>query len=231
MKNLIGLLVLCFTIGTVSIADAQLGVKVMGNYSVVYGEAEEVNGTAIEDAKFGPGFAVGVFYRAGEGAVAFQGELMYEQRSSTSIKEFDAAHLNFTSENSYSFINVPLLAVLNLWNFKPYVGLNVGYLISAKATQSGSIGPVAIEGQEVDYLGKNEHGTDYSDNPYFNQLELGANLGIMFQLSDAFHIDLRVMHDLTDFTNNDYDKSLIDGSARSDSDKNLSFNLGVGLSF
>src|SRR5699024_3618178 len=142
-----------------------------------------------ESAGFGPGFSAGIFYRAGnDGLVGFQGELLYEQRSAKSFKDFAMNNVDLEVANKYSFINVPLLAVLNIGNFKPYAGINIGYLLSATGVQSGSMGAVTLDDVDVDYL----KDSPYDDDPYFNRLEIGANIGLMLQLSQAFHLDLRL---------------------------------------
>lgn len=213
-------------------AQAQFGIKAMGNFTSVYGESEQLNGENIESIKFGPGFSVGLFYRAGEGVVSFQGELLYEMRNSTKNVNFmaptPAGTIEVSSEikNTYSFINLPLLAVFNLGNIKPYAGLNVAYLIAANGNSSTTMGPSTTE-TEIDYFNDNP----FSDDPFFNQLEIGADIGVMFQLSEAFHLDLRLMHGLNDLTNNKYDQSLIDETSREDSDKSVGISLGVGLAF
>ncbi len=233
MKKFMGLMILFFVIGSMTTANAQLGVKVMGNYSIVYGPAEVASdGAKVDEASFGPGFAAGIFYRAGnESLIGFQGELLYEQRSSKSIKKYEPLGIDFNVANSFSFINLPLLAVINIGNFKPYVGVNIGYMIGANGTFGGTH---PAQGKKVNWLGANEGGIfpDYSKDPNFNRFEVGANAGLMLQLSRAFHVDLRISHGITDITNDLHEKYILNlTEIRKDNDYNLSFSLGVGLTF
>jgi hypothetical protein len=90
--------------------------------------------------------------------------------------------------------------------------------------------------QKVDFLGKNDNGlindTDYSSDPYFNQFELGLNLGGMLNVTDNLFLDLRINYGITDRTNNKYDVSVIDlTTARSDSDKTAGVLLSLGYRF
>lgn len=241
MKNIIGILAVAAAMVMTISVQAQVGLKVSGNYSIVYGPAEEDgSGNKIDDAGFGSGFAAGIFYRAGSsGLVGFQGELLYEQRNSKSMKIYEPAGLNLEVSNKYTFINLPLLALINIGNFKPYVGVNIGYLINAKGKFSGtqpiSTDPPTIytfDKEEVNWLGKNEGAfADYSDDPNFNRLEVGANVGLILQLSRALHLDLRFSHTITDFTNDKYEKYVLKQEIREDNDRHLNVSLGLGLAF
>lgn len=219
-------------------ADAQIGVKASGLFGTVYGEGEiAADGVELQSIKMAPGWHLGVFFRAGSGLLSFQGELLYENRNSTSFVEYAPIGLKLENKAKYNYLSIPLLAVLNVGNFKPYAGLNVAYLISATGTSVGTVptatGPIERD-NVIDFFGPNEDqvgGTNYEDG-YFNRLEVGANLGVMFQISEAFHVDLRAYHSLTDITNNQYDNSILDPSkSREDADRAVYLQLGVGLSF
>jgi hypothetical protein len=62
---------------------------------------------------------------------------------------------------------------------------------------------------------------------FINRVDLGANLGFLYQVEKRFIIDFRLYHGITDATNNDYDVSLIDQSKRSDNDRNVSIQFSV----
>lgn len=236
MKTMTRLFIVMFLMGTLYTVNAQteFGIKAMANYSSVFGNAEEFNDEPIESIDFGFGFAAGLFLRAGEGFVSFQGELLYGYR--TSAKEVDitlpvVGEVITTVNNKYSFINVPLLAVFNLGNIKPYVGVSPGYLLSANGVSSNNITPE--QETETNYLGDNGiGGVDYSEDPYFNRFVLAGNVGVMVQLSEMLHADLRVGIDLLDFTNNKYDHSILNPTEkRSDTDRGAAISLGLGYSF
>lgn len=213
-------------------ADAQIGIKASGLLGTVYGESEiAADGTEIQSIKMAPGWHAGVFFRAGDGLLSFQGELLYESRTSRSFVIYDLASLDVEAKVNYGYVSLPLLAVLNVGNFKPYVGLNVAYMLSANGTRTIKT-PAGELVTDTNFLGENEGGVDFSDDPYFNRFEIGANLGVMFQVTEAFHLDVRAYHSLNDITNNKYDTAILPpNDKREDADRAIYFQLGVGFSF
>jgi hypothetical protein len=145
------------------------------------------------------------------------------------------------AKNSFNYLNIPVLAVLGSGRVKLYVGPNFAYLMSAKTTKE--IGttldlPAGVpadgfpaEGTVTEEENFKNDAPYKDDGSFINEFDLGANVGLMLQLTEKAHLDLRVNHGLTDATNNDYDISLLDGSSREDSDRNVSIQLGIGLSF
>lgn len=233
-------------------AQVSLGIKAGANMSMAYGSPEEVNGENLEGIGFRPGFQVGI--TAGIGlteSFKIQGELNFENRNG--LKTVDVTTVAptpagdafiFTSveaKNSFNYINIPVLAVIGTGKLRAYVGPNFAFLLSAKSTQTATTTldiPEGVPAELFPPAGSTETEVDFkNDTPFdengsfINEFDLGANIGIMFQLTEKAHLDLRVNHGLTDSTNNDYDTSLVDGSKREDSDRNVSIQLSVGLSF
>ncbi len=156
-------------------------------------------------------------------------------------------------DNSFDFINVPLLLTFGgSEGLSFYVGPNVGYMISGSVDVASTVASVYPDGvpdaaqQAVDVvingllaaqgaaLGKTETELDLIETERVSQFIIGANAGVLFNLSDNLFLDLRLSHDLTDFTNNDTDTAQIDperGALRDDKDRNVGAQLSVGFKF
>lgn len=235
-------------------AQISLGVKGGVNMSTTYGSPEEMNGEKIEGVALRPGFQLGLVLGAGlTDGFKIRGEVNFENRNG--LKTVDlvtnvptpAGDVVVTTaaelKNSFNYINIPVLAVLGSGNIKLYAGPNFAYLLSAKTTQTTMTDVVLPPGLPEDTPGLPQSGSttverDFkNDAPYdedgsfINEFDLGANVGVMVLLSEKLRLDLRLNHGLSDATNNDYDTSILDGSKREDSDKNVSIQLGIGVSF
>ncbi len=259
------LIFLAFTVA----ASAQIGVKGGVNFGVAYGTAEEVNGEAIESVSPGLGYQIGLFTNLNfTDNVGLMIEVNYEaKRSSKEVSEFTISSVpsaltglpvdvlvnaSADQDNSFDFINVPVLFNFGGEGLSFYVGPNIGYMIGGKVNVASTVASVYPEGvpdaaqAQIDgiinaglaaegaALGKADTELDLIDTERVNQLILGANVGVMFNLSDNLFLDLRLNHDLTDFTNNDLDVAQIDpsrGALRDDKDRNVNAQLTVGFKF
>lgn len=122
---------------------------------------------------------------------------------------------------------------------KVYAGPSVAYLLSAtsnRTTTTMVTRPAELPANTpgLPQSGVTEMETDFiNDAPFkdngsfINRVDIGANLGFIYQLKDRVAIDFRVYHGITDATNNDYDVSLITQEPRSDKDRNVSLQLSM----
>lgn len=239
IKNLLSLLVIalfCFT----NQATAQLtfGLKAGANLSTTYGSPEKLNDENIESIALRPGFQAGAFVGIGlTDGLMVMGEVAYEVRNG--LKEIDLTipnplggdpvTISTDAENSFHYVNVPILLVVGENNLKFYGGPNFGFLTQATgsiAQQNPLTGDTEVE---RDYINDMPFDTNGS---FINKADVGINLGFMYGLGDAAFIDFRLNHGLTDATNNDYDFSILDGTvSREDSDRNVSVQLSFGYKF
>lgn len=250
MKTLKLFLTLCL-VASFSFAFAQsFGVKAGTNFSLAYGTPEELNGEAIESVKGGIGFQIGALAKFElADAVGLQVELLYETRKSTKTIDFGFQQpnpldpngtpldvlVNGESSNTYGLINLPVLFTFGGEKLNFYVGPNVAYMVSGKSAiasqQAVSLGGVPLpdfsseESLEIDQFNDDECG------PCFEALEIGAQAGVVYNVSEGLGIDLRLGHSLTDFTNDDEDTSLLSDEKRDDNDRHFYVQLGVQFKF
>ncbi|MFK7932505.1 MAG: hypothetical protein AB8G22_03290, partial [Saprospiraceae bacterium] len=112
---------------------------------------------------------------------------------------------------------------------KVYGGPNFAVLTKATAqvTEDNSLSGTAE--YEVDYRNDDRF---QSAGSFINEADLGINLGVMLGLGESAFIDLRLNHGLSDATNNDYDRSILDATVnREDSDRNVSVQVSLGFNF
>ena len=152
-----------------------------------------------------------------------------------------------------NYINVPVLAMFGGDRFKLYVGPNFGYLVSTNATFDRTIdltfggqtvqatAPLALE--DVDWKDYDSfkdifRGTPPAeDGDFLESVEVGLNVGAMFNVTEKLFLDLRINQGLSDSTNDSYDNSIYaEGAAftfpsRDDTDRNFSVQLSVGMAF
>lgn len=236
-------------------AQISVGVKAGANASTTYGTAEEFDGEKIESVALGAGFQAGLVLNMDitEG-LGLMAELNFEQKNGVKnvvdltlpISADLALTTNADIKNSFSYVNLPILLKLGGEKLKFYVGPNFAYLIAAKSkitTTSVITSPLGttdevVEEEEIDFI------KDFEDNDegtFINSLDIGANLGVMFNLTDNLFLDFRINHGITDATNNDYDESLVPNGVdangntthdkREDADRNVSLQLSVGYTF
>ncbi len=149
-----------------------------------------------------------------------------------------------------SYINLPILAVFGGEKLKYYVGPNVGFLLSGKADFTRTIditladtpaGTIETDLEEVDWQDYDSFKNIFTtapaeDGDFLNSVMVGINVGAMYSISENMFLDLRVSQELTDSTNDHYDNSIYPSDdfsfeSRSDSDRNLSFQLSIGYKF
>lgn len=222
-------------INTAAFAQLSLGIKAGGSLSTTYGDSEEFQDEKLESISFRPGYQVGAFIGLGlTDAIKIIGEVAYEVRNGG--KEVNVTvptpagnvTVNSEFENSFHYVNVPILLVLGSGAVKFYGGPNFAYL--TKATSTNTVDNPAIGTTETEIDFKNDPA--YEDfGSFINEADLGLNIGFMFQATEKVFLDLRINHGLTDATNNDYDNSVLDGSPREDTDRNVSVQLSAGLNF
>ncbi len=246
MKSLKVFLTLCL-VASFSFAFAQsFGFKAGANYSLAYGTPEQLNGEDVESVKGNVGFQIGAL--AGfdlSDAVGLQVELLYETRNSTKTIEYGSVEssplgdLNVAvqaeSGNTYSLINLPILLTFGNEKVKFYAGPNVGYMIAGKSDISAKI-TTSIGGQVLpDFSSEDEAEIDQFDDeecgPCFEALEIGAQAGVVYNVTPGLGIDLRLGHSLTDLTNDDKDESLFNDETRDDQDRQFYVQLGVQFKF
>lgn len=235
-------------------AQISLGLKAGGNLSTTYGSPEELNDENIEGVGLTPGFQIGAFVGLGlTDGFKIIGEVAYEVRNGKKTIDLATAApspagdilINVDSElnNSFHYINIPILAVFGSGPINFYAGPNFALLTKATSTRTTTQDVTLPPGLPAETPGLPQSGTveteiDFKNDTayeefgsFINESDLGINVGFMFQATDKVFLDLRVNHGLTDATNNDYDVSLLDGSKRDDADRNISIQLSAGIQF
>ncbi len=237
---------------------AQFGAKGGLNLSKMesYGNLEEG-----EREGFKAGFQGGMFYKFNVSDMFnLMIELNYERRGTVSKKEYSIEdinpitglvefQINQEANSTYTYVNLPILALFGEGNLKGYIGPNIGYLVSGKAdfkrtVEASSAGNI-IDSEQTDLKldwqdynsFRNILPSSSEEDGFLNSLDFGINLGAMYYLGGGFIVDLRVSQCLADVTNNHYDYSLYPKDdnttfpSREDTDRNLSIQLGLGYFF
>ena len=249
MRSLLALGI-AMMLGMMPLNAQQIGVKVLGDYSLLYGNSEEFDGEKIENSALRPGFGAGIFSEFNpEGLIGVRLELLYEFRQSYNEADFNGSiagisyELANSTSNDFQMINLPVLVCLNLGNISLYAGPNITYTLSAKGDLERSLSVVGSDGevitdieanvQDIDYFGDNtDQGfPDYSEESAINPFNIGANVGVIFDVTNSLQLDLRVYHGLTDVTNDEYDQSVITEESRSDNDTWAGLQLSLGYAF
>lgn len=232
--TLLGFTLLFFT--QQATAQLRLGVKAGANLSTTYGSPEEFNGENIEGIGFQPGFQVGAFVGLGiTDGLKLMGEVAYEVRNG--LKEVDvtiptpAGNVTVSSdfENSFHYINIPILLVIGDGPIQFYGGPNFAILTKATASVSEENSATGDREFEIDFRNDPEY---ESFGSFINESDLGINLGLMLGLGESAFVDLRLNHGISDATNDNYDRSILDPTvSREDSDRNVSVQLSLGFAF
>lgn len=231
-------------------AQVTLGVKAGANMSTTYGSPESMNGTDIESIGLRPGYLFGVQLGLNlSDRFQFISELNYDQRNG--LKKINIGqsiptplgavlvNVDADLENSFTYLSLPVLLAYGGQKFNVYAGPSVAYLLSATSERTTTTSvtrpaelPAGTPGLPQDGVVKTS--TDFINDapfkdgdPFINRLDIGANLGFMYQMEERLLLDFRIYHGITDATNNDYDVSLLDQTPRSDKDRNISLQLSM----
>ncbi|MEL6987713.1 MAG: outer membrane beta-barrel protein [Bacteroidota bacterium] len=153
-------------------------------------------------------------------------------------------------DSRQNYINIPILFAFGQNKFKWYIGPNIRYLLSGSGDIDRTI-DINLGGMKVGELNTFEEGLDWfdyesfqsvfvtvppEDGDFLNRLDVGINLGAMYNFSDNFFADVRVNQGLLDVSNNNYDFSIYPNESflfpsREDTDRSLSIQLSVGYMF
>lgn len=238
---------------TAANAQTSWGVKAGASLSTTYGKPEKMDGNNIESVALRPGFQVGIWKKAQftEG-FGLLGELNFEQRNGRKNVDFNQSigteagnimvETHAEIDNSFNYLNLPLTAVFGReGGVQFYAGPNFGYLLRATGerttdltvdlpqglpSETPGIPKTGITTTEINYI------DDYEDGePFIHRFEIGMNAGVLIPFTTNLMMDVRLNHGLTDVTNNNYDRSILDQSERSDNDRNISIQLGLAYRF
>lgn len=235
-------------------AQVTFGIKAGASMSTTYGSPEAINGTDIESVALRPGYQFGL--QVGlelNDRMQLLSEFNFDQRNG--LKKINIGQsiptplgnvlvdVEADLENRFNYLNVPVLFAYGNQRIKVYAGPSVAYLLSAtsnRTTTTMVTRPTELPANTpgLPQSGVTEMETDFiNDAPFkdngsfINRVDIGANLGFIYQLEDRIAIDFRIYHGITDATNNDYDVSLIDQTPRSDKDRNVSLQLSMTYLF
>ncbi len=209
-------------------ATAQIGIKAGVTLGGTYGSAEEFNGDKIESIDPAVGYQFGLTATVVDlPAFDLRAELIYENRRGIKNADFSLAptqgvevQTDIKFKNSFQYLSLPVLASFGGDRLNFYIGPSFSYLLAAKSetTTGTTVLPAQLSGQgglptsgEVD--GEIDFIDDYEE-PYINRLNIAANVGVMFPIFPSTSLDIRVYHTLTDVTNDDEDRSIIDRAIR-----------------
>ena len=231
-------------------AQVSFGIKAGASMSTTYGSPESINGTDIESIALRPGYQFGL--RLGldlNDRMQLLGEINFDQRNG--MKKINIGQsiptplgdvlvdVEADLENRFNYLNVPVLFAYGNQQIKVYAGPSVAYLLSATSERTTStmvtrpaelpantpgLPQSGVVVTETDFI----NDAPFKDNGSFiNRVDIGANLGFIYQLEDRVAFDFRIYHGITDATNDDYDVSLITQTPRSDNDRNVSLQLSM----
>ncbi|PPK85577.1 outer membrane protein with beta-barrel domain [Neolewinella xylanilytica] len=204
--------------------SAQLGIKAGVTLGGTYGSSEEFNGDKIESIDPAVGYQFGITAQVVDLPLfKLNAELLYENRRGQKHANFTipaseqvSVNTDIRFRNSFEYLSLPLLATFGGDKFNIYVGPSFSYLLAAssdvttrttvspaQAAGSGGLPSNATAETEIDFI------EDYEDS-YINRFNVAANVGVMFPILPRTSLDIRVYHTLTDITNDDEDRSIID---------------------
>ncbi len=155
--------------------------------------------------------------------------------------------VNQEANSVHNYVNIPLLFFVGGDRLNFYVGPNVGILLSGSSDFTRTIDIAALgqttntDLEDVDWLDYESFKAIFSQAPaedgeFLNSLDIGINVGAMFNITESLFIDLRVNQGLMDVTNNAYDNSIYPSpdftfASREDADRNLSIQASIGYQF
>ncbi|CAH1001658.1 hypothetical protein LEM8419_02563 [Neolewinella maritima] len=229
-------------------ATAQLGIKGGLTVGGTYGSAEEFDGEKIESIDPAIGYQFGITATVLElNAFRLNAELLYEDRRGVKNASFtiipgpdQGVSSDIKFKNSFTYLSVPLLATFGTGSFNVYIGPSVSYLLSATSESTNELTVITIAGEnrstvqeEIDLINDDRYGESY-----INRLNVAANIGAMIPLAPKLKLDVRLYHTITDVTNDDEDRSLIDRVTRpqdvrlrDDKDSTVGLQANLVLSF
>lgn len=257
--------IFAMTFGTM--AQAQFGIKAGANFSTAfsYGNTEEGESLSLK-----PGFQIGAFYNHNlSEKLDLMVELNFENRGTVSKKDYtfqlptvtplgiinaDYA-VNQEIKATMGYVNIPILFKFKLGKINPYIGPNIGFLLSAKGsidrTVDVSAGGMVIaqnptNNDDIDFLDYAKFTDLFSTAPpedgnFLNTFEFGINIGAMYNITENIYVDLRIIQGLSDVTNNYYDNSIYPTDlatnqtnpfpSREDADRNIGIQVSFGYMF
>lgn len=244
------LTIACFFFAFSLSAQMTFGVKAGASMSTTYGSPEAVNGTDIESIALRPGFQIGVQLGVTlNQRMQLLSELNFEQRNGLKMINIGQSiptplgdvlvNVDADLENQFNYLSLPVLLAYGNEKIKIYAGPSVAYLLSATSSRTTTTMVTLPAELPANTPGLPQNGvleteTDFindapfkGNDPFINRIDIGANLGFMYQLEDRVAFDFRIYHGITDATNNDYDVSLITQEPRSDNDRNVSLQLSM----
>ncbi|HVF98063.1 MAG TPA: porin family protein [Flavisolibacter sp.] len=132
----------------------------------------------------------------------------YGLKGSLSVKGAEFLSANATAQLNTTYIDLPVLAKVNMSGFQLFAGPQVSYLADAKLrTTAGALG--------FNVLDKTMNAKDQ-----FNQWDIALTGGVGYQFSNGFNVSAAYDHGL----------SKVDNGQNFDS-YNRTFKVGVGLTF
>ena len=219
------LLFLLLSLGSAT-AFAQFGIKGGITLGGTYGSAEQYDGEKIESIDPAVGYQLGIVAPVVDaGLFKLNAELVYEDRRGKKNADFTlvpaqgvAINNRVEFRNSFKYLSLPLLAAFGSDRLQVYVGPSFSYLLGAKSdvTTTTTVTPEQAAGTnglppggttttELDLINDDAYAESY-----INRFNVAANAGVMIPLLPTASLDLRVYHTLTDVTNDDEDRSIID---------------------
>ena len=204
--------------------SAQLGIKAGVTLGGTYGSAEEFDGEKIESIDPALGYQFGITATLLDlKAFRLKAELLYEDRRGVKNANFSispGADQGLTSDikfkNSFTYLSVPVLATFGTESLNFYIGPSVSYLLSATSKTTNELSVITIAGEtkstveeEIDLINDDRY-----NESYINRLNVAANVGVMIPLAPKLKLDVRLYHTITDVTNDDEDRSIIDRVTR-----------------
>ena len=216
---------------------------------MTYGTNERIRDEKAENFVLRPGFQFGVVGRVARlsQSTSIGAELIYEARRSTIQVDYthgkwaDASlSLKGQLDDYYGYLSLPVLLKREVGKKQVYIGPSFSYLLHAKRTTDLFLSQGLISGatnasvDERINLISNEGFTDSA----INRLNVAINAGVTMPLTSRLDLDLRLLHTLTDVTNDDADvglfRDLIDEQYyqfRKDFDSTVSLQANLAFRF
>lgn len=215
---------LLFTLFLTTTLSAQLGIKAGVTLGGTYGSAEELEGDKIESIDPAVGYQFGLTTQLVDlPAFALNVELLYEDRRGVKAVDFSiqpgpdqGIRSSVEFKNSFRYLSLPVLASFGGDGLNVYVGPSFSYLLGATANTTNITTFTTIAGdntvtseEEIDFIDDDRY-----DDPYINRFNLALNAGVMLPILPKLSLDVRLYHTLTDVTNDEEDRSIIDRITR-----------------
>ena len=205
-------------------ATAQISIKAGVTLGGTYGSAEEFDGDKIESIDPAVGYQFGITTTLVDlPAFALRAELLYENRRGVKNVNFNiqpgpdqGIRSDVEFNNSFRYLSVPVLASFGGEGLQIYVGPSFSYLLGATANTTTTTSITTIAGEqtatieeEIDLIDDDRY-----EDSYINRFNAAANVGFMVPILPSASLDIRLYHTITDVTNNEEDRSIIDRITR-----------------